>query len=227
MRTFRFIHWEDPMPFPETRYRIAGNPQTKQWVQVYPDPEGEKFKQRVAGSYEDQLGYDPAEPGIPIRLDAILVFERPKGHFGSGRNADVIKPQHLGKRPGKGGGRKKGQARYGADEDNCLKLLQDALAEHAYVNDGDVVDGRARKFFVDQVDGVNRSCSIIFLTVLAPEDAHYALDGAVTAEQSALPLPENGVILPGKLSPERRKDEEAERVGGSGSRDADPGFPGL
>lgn len=81
------------------------------------------------------VAYDrqhPASPrplftlGTPVGLTARLVFPRPVSHYGTGRNAGVVKPSaphwHTG-RP---------------DLDNILKLVTDALHGRIFANDSQI-----------------------------------------------------------------------------------------
>jgi len=69
----------------------------------------------------------------PVKMECEFVFERPKSHFGTGRNSGKLKPSapdfHVQK----------------PDADNCLKFLKDCLNKQAYNDDCQVVDERAVK----------------------------------------------------------------------------------
>lgn len=73
----------------------------------------------------------------PVRLDIIVVFERPGGHFGTGRNAGRLRPS-APQYPA---------TRRSFDWDNLGKLVGDALSKYAFPDDAPVVDGRVRKVY--------------------------------------------------------------------------------
>lgn len=69
----------------------------------------------------------------PIRLDLTFVMPRPKSHYGTGRNANTIKPsaptQHTQK----------------PDLDKLIRAVGDALTGVAYLDDSQVVGGAHMK----------------------------------------------------------------------------------
>lgn len=74
-------------------------------------------------------------PDVPLAVHATFVFDRPSGHYGSGRNASVLRqsaPAYPGSRP---------------DLDKCLRALLDALAGTLLRNDSRVVDIAGRKVY--------------------------------------------------------------------------------
>ena len=74
----------------------------------------------------------------PVRVDVTAVFARPKGHYGTGRNAERLKPS-APRWP---------TTRTSFDRDNLDKLVLDALTEaKAIEDDSFVVDGRVRKMY--------------------------------------------------------------------------------
>lgn len=64
----------------------------------------------------------------PVRIAIEFVFERPASHFGTGRNAHLLKPS-AARFPGKNLG----------DLDNLTKLVKDALNGVAYLDDSQIV----------------------------------------------------------------------------------------
>lgn len=86
----------------------------------------------------------------PVVLRAEFIFARPSSHFGTGKNAGTVKPQHLEARPGGRGNRNAAGQRTGGDTDNLVKLLKDALSQTAYHDDGQVCRVEAEKAYVDQ-----------------------------------------------------------------------------
>jgi Holliday junction resolvase RusA-like endonuclease len=86
-------------------------------------------------------GYVPAANGPlpgPLALDVIVFLRRPAGHFGSGRNAGVVKDSA----PGRPCGARR-------DWDNYGKAASDGLTGAAWRDDGQIVDARVRKFYAD------------------------------------------------------------------------------
>ncbi len=72
-----------------------------------------------------------------LSMDLEFVFIRPKGHYGTGRNAGVLKksaPEHHIKKP---------------DNDNLQKFVKDCLNGEAYGDDCQVVFVSAKKRYVD------------------------------------------------------------------------------
>lgn len=78
----------------------------------------------------------------PVRVDVTAIFARPKGHYGTGRNAERLKPSAP---PWP-------TTRTSFDRDNLDKLVLDALTEaKAIQDDSFVVDGRVRKMYARSV----------------------------------------------------------------------------
>lgn len=68
--------------------------------------------------------------GEPLELSAQFWVKRPKGHYGTGRNAGIIKPRLVGARPtGK------------PDFSNLVKLAEDGLVLGGLVPDDDQIVG--------------------------------------------------------------------------------------
>lgn len=70
----------------------------------------------------------------PIWMSLHFVFPRPAGHFGSGKNADKLKPS-APKWP---------KSRAIGDRTNLLKSVEDALTGIVWQDDSQVVDGPIR-----------------------------------------------------------------------------------
>lgn len=73
-----------------------------------------------------------------LDLDLVCRFTRPKGHYGTGKNAGVLKdsaPTWVTKRP---------------DVDNLVKLVCDALNGWAYHDDSQVVSASVLKVYADE-----------------------------------------------------------------------------
>lgn len=73
----------------------------------------------------------------PVWMSIQFVFPRPKSHFGTGRNADKIKPS-APQWP---------TSRANGDRTNLLKSVEDALKGIAWHDDSQVVDGQVRKSY--------------------------------------------------------------------------------
>jgi len=158
----------DPMPMPRARARIAGK-WPKVWVQFY-EPKESLKRQEAFGDLWRRLEV-PVEPaGRPLEMRAWFIFLRPGYHYGTGRNAGVVKPQHLHTRPGKGGGVSKdpagGEHPTGGDVDNLLKLVKDGLSGAAYEDDGDVAIATGEKLYTDQA-GVDSPRTVVEIWPLA------------------------------------------------------------
>jgi len=106
-----------------TRWGVReDNPATKPW------------RNAVAGyALEAMSGQQPIAG--PVRVEAVFTFPRPKGHYGSGRNAGQLKqsaPVHCDKAP---------------DLDKLLRAIGDALTGVVLVDDSRIVEVAARKTY--------------------------------------------------------------------------------
>jgi len=73
----------------------------------------------------------------PIEIECVFFMERPKSHYGTGKNMDFLKRSaqvRCTKKP---------------DIDNLLKFLCDSLNGYAWVDDSQIVEVIARKYYVD------------------------------------------------------------------------------
>jgi len=81
----------------------------------------------------------PETPWLgPLALDVDFFFPRIKGHFGTGKKADILKataPAHHTVKP---------------DRTKILRALEDALTGLIWRDDAQIVDGRIRKFYVKE-----------------------------------------------------------------------------
>lgn len=76
----------------------------------------------------------PPKPLVgPLRVDVFLYWPYLKGHYGSGRNAAILKPDAPQWKD------------TGKDRDNCDKLVLDALTGIFFVNDSQVAAGEITK----------------------------------------------------------------------------------
>jgi len=74
--------------------------------------------------------------GEPLRIECEFFVKRPKGHWGTGRNADLLKERFAVARPT---GR--------PDLSNLVKLVEDALTTLAWADDDQIVSINARKSY--------------------------------------------------------------------------------
>ena len=85
--------------------------------------------------------YKPQTPfSGPIRIKLKYVFKRPKSHFGTGRNAAILKsgaPTFHTSKP---------------DVDNLVKFTLDAMNGEFYIDDKQVVEIRAEKVYNNECD---------------------------------------------------------------------------
>lgn len=163
--SYRIAHIGDPMPLPRPRVRIL-YPKGNAVAQLYTPNWAVRHKEEIAAEWQ-RAGHPCFEAGVYLVVDATFVFDRPAGHYGTGRNSGVVKPQHLNARPGKGGNRNASGHRTGADEDNLAKLAKDALSGVAYADDGQIAESTVRKLYIDQA-GVEAPQSIIEVRELEP-----------------------------------------------------------
>lgn len=93
----------------------------KTYVRMYDPSTAEGWKNLVAGVARPHLPLHP--PLGPVSLSTVYTMPRPRGHFGSGRNACVLKPNapqwHIGK----------------PDIDNLDKAVMDCLTNLGFWKD--------------------------------------------------------------------------------------------
>ena len=86
------------------------------------------------------FGTSPAEGGVQVRM--VFVLPRPKGHYGTGKNARRLKPSAppapIGKRD---------------DIDKLARCVLDALTGVVYHDDGQVAALGVRKRYVEVAEG--------------------------------------------------------------------------
>ena len=99
---------------------MGDNPRTKSW-------------QGVIATAAVAAGVRKTEKPGAVRVGLVFVFSRPKGHWGTGRNADKLKPsapeQHTTK----------------PDADKLARAVLDGLTRVAWVDDAQVCELRAVK----------------------------------------------------------------------------------
>jgi len=79
------------------------------------------------------------EKGVPVIVDMLFYFERPKSHFGTGRNAGILKkkaPEYHTQKP---------------DKDKLGRAVHDALTGIAYHDDSQVIGGKVFKYWTDEI----------------------------------------------------------------------------
>lgn len=133
--------------------------------------------------WRERLGYGAksrgdrkAEPHQPVDLVATFTLARPASHWGTGRNAEILKasaPQYPTSYP---------------DLDKLTRAVGDALTKIAYADDAQIVDLIARKRYAD-----DRA-----LTLNPPRDT----TGITLTPDDGLPCP--GVVI--RLYPKETTD---------------------
>ena len=116
-------------PIAKKRPRFA---RVGRYVKTYNSQETEESRWLWEATHQIDRTYQG-----PVSMTCDFVFERPKSHFGTGRNAEKLKPsapEHHVQKP---------------DADNCLKFVKDCLNGHAYGDDCQVVTVTARKRWGD------------------------------------------------------------------------------
>lgn len=120
-----------PEPAPRPRGRIIQPRGGKPFVSIYVPDSDKKWRKRIV--YEASLKIGKAIEG-PVRIDIEFLMPRPEGHFGTGRNAGVLKPSaphwHI----------------VTCDVDNLAKTVFDGLQIAGVVlNDSAICDTRITK----------------------------------------------------------------------------------
>ena len=169
----RVTAWPKPQPRPKAYVRGAH-------ASVYDPGTASEFRGRIEVTVTP---HRPSEPlSGPLRLDLIIIVPRPKGHFGSGKNADKLKPSspvywHLSK-----GGQ------HGGDLDNYAKAVADSLTDAAIIADDALIawgERRKRWAHAGELGGV-----LIVLQQIAdvePPGRFSELDRRYIARGSTLP----------------------------------------
>lgn len=116
-------------PIPQARARTAGG-------HHYTPTRTLEAQRRIALAWRDRW------PGLlleePLQVEITVALPRPGVHFGTGRNAGVIKPSAPRWPAGK------------PDWDNYGKLVGDALNGVAWRDDGQIVHGCVQKVYAER-----------------------------------------------------------------------------
>ncbi|WP_050670494.1 RusA family crossover junction endodeoxyribonuclease [Luteipulveratus halotolerans] len=91
------------------------------------------------GARQAMLGRPPVD--APIELRIVFMIERPRGHYGTGRNAGTLRasaPMRPAVKP---------------DVDKLERAILDALTGVVYVDDGRVVDTHVSKIYAPEPTG--------------------------------------------------------------------------
>lgn len=107
-------------------------------------------KPKELGDYRARIAIAARDAGVecvsdPICMTVYFYIDRPKGHYGTGRNAGQLKPSAPGNpatRP---------------DIDKLLRAVLDGLTGVAFRDDSQVVDVFARKYYGDGSPGTTIS----------------------------------------------------------------------
>jgi len=124
---------------------VPGKPMT--WARVrtgngrfFTDPTREHRMNDIA-LFWMEAGHPKVQKGEYLALRCEFIFDRPDGHFGTGKNADVLKDRFRYARPGRG--------KLGGDLDNLVKLIKDALNTVAYADDSQIAELQALKRYTE------------------------------------------------------------------------------
>jgi Holliday junction resolvase RusA-like endonuclease len=124
-------------PVPDGRPRFA---RIGKGIRAYMPAKCTQYREKLKLAY--QQSHPDASPLQGALSVSISVFiPRPKKHFGTGRNAGIVKAQF-----------EEGHHEQKPDADNFAKMLLDALNGAAYVDDSQVVDLRVRKYWARDID---------------------------------------------------------------------------
>jgi len=106
------------------------------FVKVYDDPKSAKAKRNLMVVVQEQAPKKLLD--CPLKVDLYFYLPRPKGHYGTGRNAGKLKdsaPINHTKKP---------------DIDNLRKLVMDAMTGIFWRDDSLVCEGTTRKVYSDK-----------------------------------------------------------------------------
>ena len=115
-----------PIPKKRPRFAKRGN-----FVQTYNDQKKEEGEFKKFLKYQVKLALDPLT--CPLVIDLEFIFDRPKSHYGTGRNSRALKssaPEFHVSKP---------------DKDNLEKFALDCMEGILFKNDSQVYSGTTTK----------------------------------------------------------------------------------
>lgn len=133
------------------QFFAAGRPRTKGSVHAFLSGKGNiirKDSNPNTKAWAGVVSHAAAEAGVTmgngggVRVQAEFFFARPKGHFGSGRNAGKLK-ESAPSRP---------TSRSAGDIDKLVRAVLDALTGVAFKDDSQVTCLSASKFYLEPVN---------------------------------------------------------------------------
>jgi Holliday junction resolvase RusA-like endonuclease len=164
-------------PMTWARAQVGVNSKTGQRF-FHTDPLREA-RAREISLFWKTAGHDRIAKPAGIAMRCEFVFDRPDGHFGTGRNRGILKERFRHARPGLG--------KNGGDLDNLVKLVKDALNHVGYEDDSQVAELEASKRYIDAERGEQAHTVVTLLPLDTglelpePEAPHAQLDLASAA----------------------------------------------
>lgn len=130
---------------------------TKSGKVIFFTPEDREQRMGEIKLFWRAKGFPRVEKPLPVGLRCEFLFDRPAGHFGTGRNASVLKEscRHLRPLSGTNGG----------DLDNLVKLVKDSLNEVAYVDDSQIAELQATKRYCEPGETPETRITLVPLTL--------------------------------------------------------------
>ncbi len=130
MDSIRLVVEGEPRPSLRAETSVRFDKTGRPFAHVYAPEANRRYEERVRAAVAEQYAGVPAPffpVGVPLACRVRFVFSRPQAHFGSGRNAGVLKaaaPYWHTVKP---------------DLDNLLKLLWDGLTPRVFAGDQQIV----------------------------------------------------------------------------------------
>lgn len=150
-----------------------------------------EWKQTVAYTARQLFHYAPAR--CALRVAVVFVMPRPKGHFGSGRNAGRLKPNapkyHTVK----------------PDATKLMRALEDALTGILWADDTLIAEQAVSKVYGDKPGA---SVTVVALEAEAPAPAESEPDNFNAASGAGGCLPHPHKLDPGAPDSEARREGE-------------------